>query len=204
MLDPVTVEATKEARQLICTLLGNVLGPPSQKLGALFADRVQEWRQRRMEKSIERAVEIVREANARIEAVRPRLLFAILDGSSKEDDEVMAERWARLLASAATGSSMHPAYPRILEDLTPFEAQLLDEFDPNMGLLRPEQIGPPDDQHRVAGGNLLRLQLIPHLGWYSLNGKAYLPGLSDLGWDFVAKCRGPGWTWEMYQSPQYS
>lgn len=59
-------------------------------------------------------------------AVPDKVLRAILEGASLEDEPTMQERWANLLTSAVTGTALPPAYPRILSELEPIEARALD------------------------------------------------------------------------------
>lgn len=63
-------------------------------------------------------------------AVPLKILVPLLDAASLEDDddEDMQARWAALLANAAAGENgayVSPAFPRILAELTPPEAALL-------------------------------------------------------------------------------
>jgi hypothetical protein len=65
-----------------------------------------------------------------IEAIPDPLLRAILEGGAMAPDETMHERWANLLANALTDgpTTVMTAFPRILADLEPIEAALLDQL----------------------------------------------------------------------------
>ena len=64
----------------------------------------------------------------------------LLEGAALEDDENLSNKWAGLLASAATSNEAehsHPSFPRILSEMSPREALILDKL------------------YRVGGENLL-------------------------------------------------
>jgi hypothetical protein len=58
--------------------------------------------------------------------VPDRLVRAILEGGAMEDDEVLHEMWANLLANVIVTSGVHQAFPAILRDIGPMEALLLE------------------------------------------------------------------------------
>ncbi|HEY5374834.1 MAG TPA: Abi-alpha family protein [Polyangiaceae bacterium] len=64
-----------------------------------------------------------------------KLLKAILEGGSLEEDESMQARWANLLANALTSDSadVRIAFPKIMSELEPSEARLLDRLANNKG-----------------------------------------------------------------------
>jgi hypothetical protein len=73
-----------------------------------------------------RAAEKIHESGIPPVGVEDRLVRAVLEHGAFEDDGGMQERWSSLLASAATGTPVPPAFPEILRQLEPIEARLLD------------------------------------------------------------------------------
>jgi len=123
-----------------------------------------------------------------------------------EDDETMQERWENLLANAFVGEerSVRIAFPKILSELEPAEAALLDEFasrtSPKSFLKKKHSIEQPGEGgHRSALDNLVRLGLLN----YTRTMPTTLDSISDanatitgvqftrLGWDFVKTCSSP-------------
>ncbi|MEO8602664.1 MAG: Abi-alpha family protein [bacterium] len=97
-----------------------------------------------------------------------RIVFEIINQASllEEPEAEMMDRWAGLLASAATDPDLHPSFPDILKHITPLEARFLDELrrcawdDCNAkGLVA--SLGVSDDSKlSVPKDNLARLNLI--------------------------------------------
>jgi hypothetical protein len=149
----------------------------------------------------------------------PLLEFA---GLEEEDDEDMLDRWANLLAAAATAADRgHVAYPEILRQLESIEARMLDAmfdaldaessaegrpgirgldgfnlgwFSGSLGLERLDYIR--------AVPNLVRLQLARQLGGPNVAPHVTTVATFDLlsspiqltflGMAFVSACRPPG------------
>lgn len=70
-----------------------------------------------------------------------RLLRVVLEEGSFEEDAQMQDRWANLLANAATGLAAPPVMPEILRQIEPIEARLLESMT---GLIREGIIGHVD------------------------------------------------------------
>lgn len=76
---------------------------------------------------VNRAEEMRATAGIEARAVPLRLMAPFLDGASAEDEPSMQERWAALLANtSAAPDRIPPLFPRMLAELTPAAAQLLD------------------------------------------------------------------------------
>lgn len=136
-------------------------------------------------KVLERTERAICDANLKAGVVPAKLLFPLLEyaGLEDPDDDQMVDRWANLLANAATtAEGEHIAFPVVLSQLEPLEARMLDTM--HQALLRElnaeresshhlEGFGPRffkagldiDDWHCArATANLLRLQLVVSLG----------------------------------------
>lgn len=129
MINPDLVGAGKELVPA-AKAFGEAIGQTSagREFGQWLADIVRYHRAPAQARLLVRAAAKVRESGLPTAAVEDRLLRAVLEEGGFEDDDAMQERWASLLASAATGMTVPPAYPEILRQLEPIEASVLDEL----------------------------------------------------------------------------
>jgi hypothetical protein len=121
--------------------------------------------------------------------IREPLVRRILEGAAEEDDPDLRQRWENLLANAVTSGSaeVRAAFPRILGELEPEEAVILDrgvEVGPN----EPMRFRPPKAPV-LALVNLSRLGLVASSGMDSRLGMEV--SLTPLGWAFARACREP-------------
>lgn len=129
MVDPDLVGTGKEllpAAKAFSDAVGQT--SVSREIGQWLADIVRYHRAPAQARLLVRAAEKVRSSGFPTVAVEDRLLRAVLEEGGFEDSEQMQERWANLLAAAATGTAVPPAFPEILRQLEPIEATLLDEL----------------------------------------------------------------------------
>jgi hypothetical protein len=157
---------------------------------------------------------LLEDNNIQPQMVPPKLLVPILMNGSLEDDDDLIDKWAGLLASAASGYSVHSSFPRILAELTSAEAKILDAMYERLmqttsnrtdlyNLIELHQMTSlSSEEFKVLIYNLKRLQLwevpaqttgdpllfIDFTGEIPSTVKARL---SSLGQDFVKACRGP-------------
>jgi Abortive infection alpha len=187
---------TREAREPIRRLFG----PIADAAGERIADKINAGRSVNLDRIAMRVLLMMHDTQA--QQVPLAILVPVIQQSSLEDREELVSMWAGLLASAASGHEIHTAYPKILAEITPMEARLLDT------LYRWETTS-EDEGHRdltkhanlsekelpVAGINLgLRHGLINGAGtslWKPDLTKWNNIRLTPLGTDFVRVCRGP-------------
>lgn len=189
---------TREPRELILRLLG----PVADATGERWADRINAARTKNMEHVANLVIDRLRERSTQPRPVELSVLVPILQHASLESRQDLVSMWTGLLASAASRGGIHTAYPRILSEITPGEARLLDALyrwettsadEGDRDLLRHADLSEADLP--VAGINLgLRHGLIdgvrtslwkPDLSrWNNIR-------LTPLGRDFVMACRGP-------------
>jgi hypothetical protein len=123
-----------------------------------------------------------------------------------EDDEGMQERWATLLANAATDTDdkIKLVYPKILAELEPKEALLLDrlwEKTPNpaeepfetVGYETTNDLVDVPELHNLGRLGVLRLirSIQTNYGGEASEGALAGVQLTELGWDFVKACNPP-------------
>ena len=158
-------EAAKAAKDYLDKLLTSGL----EQTGGIIGDTVAFWR-------FKNKVNLVLKAKAFLEAkgiepgrVLPKVVAPLLEAGSLEEESDMKDRWAALLASAATDpNKVPPAFPRILSEISSKEALILEWMTDRVH----QQIGRFSngaeirDVHHLATweyellmGNLIRLNL---------------------------------------------
>jgi Abortive infection alpha len=180
-----------------------VLGPVKE-LADWVTSFVHYRRQFALAKQVNRAAEKIRAARLPPAAVSDKLLRALLEGGSMEDDESMQERWANLLANAVTGSSVKVriAFPKILSEIEPAEAALLDKLaseTPPDNLFAIHELESFKGLHTGGIGNLVRLRLLDYVrtmpntwGTITDDGSGIFGvTFTRLGWKFLLACRNP-------------
>jgi hypothetical protein len=136
------------------------------------------------------------------------VVLRILEDSAGAQDESMQERWGNLLANtaASTNPRHHIAYARILAELEPVEAKLLDSLAANQ-TLRDAPVGTPfsvaemtEEGVTPAGvDNLIRLGILHHdepadRTWATIEERHSMIAnlrFTGQGWAFVLACRQP-------------
>jgi hypothetical protein len=129
------VKATAEgvAAGVTDQFLDKLLGPVVEG-GEMLRDRVRSRRWKAEVKMLEKARAFLDDRGIDPSRVPVKILFPLLEYASLEDeeDEIMLGRWAALLANAAAGTergaTVLPSFPRILSELSPEEAVILDKL----------------------------------------------------------------------------
>ncbi len=107
-------------------LLKRLLGPAADEAGLALGEGVRVFRARALAEILDRTKEIPAKRDKPAAEVKPKLLVPILESASLEDDDWMKERWAELLATAASeDQGVHPAFTTILSELTRADARWL-------------------------------------------------------------------------------
>ena len=157
------------------------------------------------------ATEMIKAAGVQQKPVDLKTFMPLIEFCSLEEDHDMVSKWAGLLASAASGGMVLPSFVRILSDLSPDEARVIDYIYihrkktyvvPSSGVDKEDlkiAIGLPEEEYGVRILNLLRLRLIeqvttdatpwrPGYGDWCAGGQV---GLTALGEAFISACKGP-------------
>lgn len=106
-----------------------VAGPLEQGVG-IFEDKLKYMRWERQLRLMARATELARQIGAKqpFQPIPLKIAIPLLEAASLEDDDYLQDLWARLLVGAATrsgGATLTRAHVSILEQLSPFEASIL-------------------------------------------------------------------------------
>jgi hypothetical protein len=110
-------------------LANRLFGPAIDELGAIFAEPIRMLRFKRSVRLMEKVKRICDETGFEPRAVPLKTLLPILENASLEGDEDLHDRWANLLANAASPdgpSTVLPSFPDILRQLTTPHAVLMD------------------------------------------------------------------------------
>jgi vacuolar-type H+-ATPase subunit H len=154
--------ATREARELIYEFLS----PVAKESGRYIADKIRVVRIANITKMLNKAKKKLDAQSVPISPIALKIFVPILEGCSLEEEDGMIEKWANLLSAAASSARVLPSYIRILADLTPQEARILDKtFDQSS--MEPMKVGDlhtvdslTDEQFLNAILNLQRLELL--------------------------------------------
>jgi hypothetical protein len=166
------LEAAAQAEKFLDKLAGDTGGLSNTIRG----DKRQIKRALKQVELLQRTEEELRSQGINPRIIKWNVVFPLLDAATLEDDPGMSDRWAALLANAADpqADEIPPSFPRILSELTPQEAQLLDAYDRDAGSEDAGTFGGPSlvtpglttraaksrDPEYVALDNLMRNRLI--------------------------------------------
>lgn len=113
----------------LADIMHKLAGPMADEIGLMMADKVKAYRVRNWINVVKKTEQMLAEAHIAPNAVPPRLFLPILQGASIEDNETLQSLWAGLLAKASEKSdSLSPSFIETLKQLTPVEAQTLNDF----------------------------------------------------------------------------
>lgn len=182
---------------------------PARETTAWLTDMIRYRRLAHQAKLLMRTAEKVKASGLPPAAVSDKLLHLVLGEGPMEDDESMQDRWANLLANAVTSESQEIkiAYPRILSELEPIDAAMLDDVFTQFsqrdfrfkavvvggdGLLTEEELAALDNLVRLGLVRYIRDMTIDDEGTVSdRDNKIEGWNFTQLGRDFVRACRAP-------------
>jgi len=109
--------------------IDGLIGPSADAAGAWVRDRIALIMGQNVEAVAKRAQRMVEDSGRPAEEVPLKQLIPILQGAALEKDALLQDRWAALLANAATASGnseLSAVFAEILGRLRPIDAQILD------------------------------------------------------------------------------
>lgn len=121
-------EAVAKAIEPVADLLHKLLGPSFDEFGLALGDVARHYRIKNAVSWLGKTRKILADAGINPHTVSPKVFLPMLEGASLEDAEELQDRWAALLANAASSesNSVMPSFPHILSELTPDEVKFLD------------------------------------------------------------------------------
>lgn len=140
--DPITTaieksieEAATAAKEYLSPLLSQGL----EAAGGLVGDTVNYWRFKNKIRLVLRMKALLESKGIKPKSLLPKTVWPILDGGSLEDTTEMQDKWAALLANAATAPNcVSPSFPKILSELAPLDAAVLDWISSETSSHNPE------------------------------------------------------------------
>jgi hypothetical protein len=206
-------KAGAELAETVRKLIAPFLEPVLSEAGLYVAEKIRFVRFQNSLRVLERASQLLANYGINPKAVDLKLLVPILEGAGLEDNDDLIEKWSGLLASAASGGEVLPAFARILGELGPDEAKILDHtadhskrlevmagdvYAIDLRTLRQNTLLSMDE-FSIRLLNLDRLGLVELIttGGHRFGMKYYgdsdldSVGLTRLGRALVQACRGP-------------
>lgn len=120
------VKASTELAETLRKLVEPFSEPVLAELGLYVAQKVRFINFKNSIKVLKRARELLYEHGYEPRVVNLKVLVPILEGAGLEDTDDLIDKWSRLLASAASGSEVLPAFARILAEVGSDEVKILD------------------------------------------------------------------------------
>ena len=125
MTDPVKTEVAKA--------ISSALGSPLSEASELIADKIRYLRWKNAVKTLERASEYAAQRQSTLAPPPIKFFLPFMEGCSLEDDtDNLIDEWARLLnATSELPSANHLIFTRILREIGPVEAKVMQEIYSN-------------------------------------------------------------------------
>lgn len=198
-------KATAEAvAPEVSKYIGTIVGASQIEAGEMAAEWLRHHRFKRSIKYLKKSMKQLEEAGLKPQEVPIKTLVPLMENASLEDDEALSDRWASLLANAGAGEDVPPHFARILADLEPVDARVMDELykvsmqmapgnRDQAGLNGPktaEVYGMDREAFGAVVDNLFRLRLAQGTGEIEQWDRALVA--TPLGRRFVRACRPPG------------
>lgn len=206
------IEITKEE---VHSFFSDIIPDFVQETGGILSDTVRFWRWKNQINIVKKAKAIIEANSLDKQKTSLKVLVPLLNTSSLEEDEILQNKWANLLANAITGSAfVKPNFIEILNELSALEVQLLDKIydeamkEPDYKKRKQLQYGKeqvckiyslPSDQFDLMVENLFRLGICQPPGSTGIMfGDARVAlrttdvfELTTLGMEFIKACREP-------------
>jgi len=128
-------KAIEEAAQTARHYLDQILLEPLSELGLLLKDKISFWRFKNQVNTILKARSFLEKKGIQPESIRsnilPETVIPLLEAASETSNDMLSDMFAGLLASALnpdTEETVHPAYAKVLAQLSPIDAVLLNKL----------------------------------------------------------------------------
>jgi hypothetical protein len=118
----------KHVLDQVTALAKTLLGPSAKEFGELFADKVRHRRLVNQVAIFKKTSELLEQNNLKARELGLKTLVPLLEQSSLEDDQLLQDKWANLIANMASSpeSGLEPKLVKTLSNLSGLEAQVLD------------------------------------------------------------------------------
>lgn len=206
-------EGLKESFKTAKEFAGKLVSPALEEGGGIIQDNLKLWRLKNQINILLKAKKFLEDKGIDPKKVLPKTLISILENGSLDEEEEMQNKWAALLANAASSNhNTKQSFAKILNELSPLEARLLDKlfeeasketgkkrFELNFSKDKiMEVFGISSDEFDIIADNLFRLNLCQapashggvSIGEFPIVLRTYkFISFTPLGYSFVKTCR---------------
>ncbi len=164
-----------KASEVAFDFLRSILTPPIEELNGILTDEIKFLRYKNQVKILLKTKEFLKEKEITSNKIPLKSVSNILDYASYEEDELMQDRWAKLLASAATEKNslnLSHTFAQILNQLSGSEVLIL-EYMFRQSFIKSDRDRPFLDKNSISRqlnidyeisllvyDNLIRLRLV--------------------------------------------
>jgi hypothetical protein len=105
-----------------------IFGPAAKEIGELFADKIRYKRLKNQIDIFNKAIVILEKNKLNARQLNLKTLVPLIEKSSLEDNELLQEKWANLIANISTSpeTGLEPKLIKTLSNLSSLEAQVID------------------------------------------------------------------------------
>lgn len=109
-------------------LAKTLFGPAANEVGEMFADKVRYRRMKNQVVIFNKTVDLLEKNNLKARELNLKTLVPLLEQSSIEENDLLQDKWANLIANIASSpeSGLEPKLIKTLSNLSALEAQVLD------------------------------------------------------------------------------
>jgi hypothetical protein len=113
----------------VSDLLRELAGPLFKEVGLTLGDKAREYRIKNAITILARVKQMLSAGGVSPNTIPARLFLPMFESASLEDDDILQEKWAALIANTSLSTSqVRPAFIETLKELTPEGATLLDRI----------------------------------------------------------------------------
>jgi hypothetical protein len=122
-----------EVAEKVGGFVEKIIGPACYEAGGVLTDWTRYFRYKNL-LAIRDKVEALhasRKIEGRTASIPPKIAIPLLESASLEDDEILQEVWAKLIANSTDPNfigAIHPGYIEIIKQMSPDEAVILNSF----------------------------------------------------------------------------
>lgn len=127
--NPATQDAEIEADlEEVSSFLGKITPDFVEEAGGIIHDQVRYWRWKNQIKIVKKAEDLLQKEPL-LHKVSLKVLVPLIENASLEDEDSLQNKWAAMLANAATQSqTVLPLFPALLKELSSIEVLILDNL----------------------------------------------------------------------------
>src|SRR5437868_4669734 len=106
------------------TYADKILVKPLAELGGILSDTVGQWRLRNQARLLNKTREILEKKGIEPSKVLPDVFVPLVDAAGDTSDETLSDMFANLLAGHLSNGDVHPAYSKILGQMSALDGKV--------------------------------------------------------------------------------